>query len=235
MKLTYFIVLVLLTACTTTPKTDAVLIIDQTEERGILDEQTLLSIFDIPHGRITITEIIDQSLSRDISISKPKSLPYFLRVESKLRKQDKAFRDGFLTGLAKFNKPSDGLSQSYCYSVLARVCKKLAQSEADNKFILISGDLLHHTDDFSFYSYRKNPAQIMKDYDQIIETFESQFNDIRGESLDGIHISVAFFPSKENDRLYREVRKFWSRYFAEKNSNIEFVTSLHYSSQISTL
>lgn len=226
----------LITGCSAPPRTDVVVIFDQTEARNTINTEKLLPTLNIEYGSVTITEIIDQSFSKDTVITRLKSPSYLFRVESTEREKDKKFTTGLMKGQALYNRPSEGLDESHVYSVLARSCKKLSRSNADQKRILVFGDMFHHVKgEFSFYAYRENPSQIMESYDQIVEILERDYPDIKDADLTGIGILVIYYPNKENDRLYREVRKFWSRYFTGKNVRIEFVTNLPYGSQISAL
>lgn len=222
MRKVYITLIFVVMGCTTSPKSDAVLIFDQTEKREPLNENSLFSIYrTLSHGRITITEIIDQSISRSLVIYKPKSPSYLLRTESEEREKERKFEKDFISGLQAFEAPSKKLFKSYVYSVFVESLYKLAQSQADQKSILVFSDLFEHAE-FSFYKYRKTPLKIRDDYQKIVTQLETYDNRIKEADLSGIMISVVFHPSKKNDALFREVRQFWTRYYQSKNAEIRF-------------
>ncbi|WP_442267621.1 hypothetical protein ACSIGC_08110 [Tenacibaculum sp. ZS6-P6] len=235
MRQVYIGLMFVLMGCTTSPKSDAVLIFDQTEKREPLNENSLFSIYrNISHGQITMTEIRDQSISKSTVIVKEESPSYFLRVESEQHEKELKFEKDFINGLQLYDVPNQELSKSYVYSVFAEHLYKLMESNADRKSILAFSDSFENAE-FSFYKYRKNPLKIRDDYQNIVAELEKHDPRIKDADLSGIVISVVFHPSKKDDSLFREVRQFWTRYYESKNAGIEFVTSLENSSLIQGL
>lgn len=233
MKLIYLSLVLMLSGCSLSKESDALLILDQTEERSSIDEDLLFSAYkNMAYGSVIITEIRDQFLTKKGVVKKPKSPSYWLQVETEERQKEANFKKDFKEELTPFNSVSERLSESFVYSVVAPHLKILANSTADHKAALIFSDLCENTPEFSFYKYSNNPYQIMKEYQQIVQKLEHQNDALTDTDLSGVSISVIYHPSKENDLLLREVRKFWHRYFTSKNAQIEFVLSLKSSSQI---
>ncbi|CAM1360766.1 hypothetical protein TPENAI_20059 [Tenacibaculum litopenaei] len=222
MRKVYITLIFIVMGCTTSPKSEAVLIFDQTEKREPLNENSLFSIYrTLSHGRITITEIIDQSSSKSIVVYKAESPPYLLRTEAEERAKERKFEQDFISGLQAFEAPSKNLPKSFVYSVFVASLYKLMQSQADQKSILVFSDLFEHAE-FSFYKYRKKPLKIRNDYQKIVTQLETYDTPLKNADLSGIVISVVFHPSKKNDALFREVRQFWTRYYQSKNAEIRF-------------
>lgn len=239
MKTRYLIpmtTLLLLLGCSSPKQSERVLIIDKTEKYMPLDAQSIFDLYKgIHYGRITITETIDQSVSNSSIIYKQKSPSYLFRIENKEREKEVNFERDFMRKFQLFNQPSGQLEESYVYSVLARELKRLASSTADDRSVLVFGDLCENTHNFRFYDYRKDPARILEDYDLIVEVLERQSPRLKDADLRGIKISVVHHPDKENDHLLRYVWEFWSKYFQSRHAEIEFVTSLENSSLIQGL
>lgn len=233
MKLLYISLMLILSGCSLSTESDSLLILDQTEERSIIDADLLFTAYkDMQHGSIVITEIRDQFLSDKEIVNKAQSPYYWLQVKTEEIQKEADFKEDFKDKFSPFNSTSEKLSESFVYSVVAPHMKTLASSTADHRSAIIFSDLCENTPEFSFYKYRNRPYKIMEGYQQIVETLEHQNDVLKDADLSGVSISVVYHPSKENDLLLREVRKFWTAYFTSKNAQIEFVLSLKGSSQI---
>ena len=212
--------------CTAPQMENMAFIFDQTEMHKALNTEHLINSVNIDFGNVLITEIINQSLSKDAIVFKEQSPFYLFQKYGEELQKDKDFQNDLRIGFDQYNRDTEGLDESFVFPTLARVCKDFSHSKSD---IIVFSDLFHHENNgFSFYAYKNNPDELMVDYSIIVKALEREYLALTdGVDLSGISIHVIYYPSRENDRLYREVRKFWHRYFSEKNAQIEFATSLN--------
>ena len=231
MKTRILMVLITLFGCSKPNKTDTVIIFDQTDKRTPLDKTAVFKLYkNIDHGKITFTEITDQSITSSKTIAKQKSTPYITRVESQEREKDKKYKADFLSAVDHYNDFSTELEHSYVFSILSDQLIRLSRSKASERSILVIGDMCENTPQMNMYGYRENPIRILEEYELIVEILEGHYPNLKDADLSGITLSVVYHPSKEDDQLLRYVREFWSRYLQSKQVQIEFVTSLENSS-----
>ena len=218
----------LLASCAPYEKSDRTIVLDNTEARQeSITHQALFSLVkDMVQGKAVITEISDQSINQSTVITKKGEDTFLLRVEREVQEYEEQFKKAFFQALDQYEQALEDKNQSFVFESIASQCIRLASSSANDKQLWIFGDMLHHTDDFSFYHYRKTPQKIMTNYEQIVLKLESLEPAMADIDLTEIQIHVVYYPTKKNDLLFRQVRSFWIRYFQSKNAEVTFSTHL---------
>jgi len=223
-------VIVLMTACTTKTETASVVVLmDLTESNNDFpDAEVILSeVGGFEAGQITLSAITDTHAYpyHVVNLESPKS--YFLQVKEDEDSRLSNFKNEFKIAYETLRVPLGELQYSFVFSAMNTHLVKLSESNAQRKQFLCYSDLLQHSPAFSFYAYRHNPKQILKDYQRIVSKFEAEYENMKGVDLNGIDIAVMYTPQKKDDALYRYTSLFWMKFFKDKGAGeVKFIPLL---------
>ncbi len=219
-----------LNACSTKIDTfDVVVLMDLTEQYNAFPNASTViqDIGDFNAGQVTLSAITDTHTYpyHVINLESPK--PYLMQVKEEEDSRQGNFKSNFKAAYETLSVPTEELQYSFVFSAMNTHLVKLSASSAEHKHFLCYSDLLQHSPRFSFYAYRNNPKQILKDYDRIVSKFEAEYGDIKSMNLNGIDITVMYTPQKLNDALYYHTSQFWTKFFKSKGAGtIKFVPLL---------
>lgn len=222
--------MLVLNACTpATETTDIIVLMDVTETHNAFPNANVVlqDIGDFDAGQITLSAITDTHAYPYYVVSLETPKPYFMQVKEEEDSRQNNFKQDFKVAYETINISSEELQYSYVFSAINTHLVTLSKSKATHKHFLCYSDLLQHSANFSFYSYRHNPKQILKDYDAIIAKFEAEYGNIKGTDLRGVNVTVMYTPQKSDDALYYHTSQFWKRFFQDKGATkVRFIPLL---------
>ena len=149
---------------------------------------------------------------------------YLLSNKFKRKEKIKVFLSDMNKIIVSSEKEEIGKDNSAIYEPIAKELNRLSQSKADNRYMLVYGDLMQNTDEISFYD--KNTFSTLTSHpEKIRKYFETQ---IKLGDLHGIKIYMIYQPTNvRQDEQYKVVSSFYKKLFEEKGAIVEITANLN--------
>lgn len=221
MKNIFFLFLLLFTiSCTSekTSNTDLYIYLDftegQTYENLETDIDKYLELMQITqqhnrnYGTIRIYPLYDMAsaVSTTVKLKEGKSK---LEGNKYVREKEiNQFKEKVLERLTNLNTSHAGkaLNKSHIYQPICKGFKKLDNSNADHKIVLIYSDMLENSDLANFHSKSL-------DYKSMKSKFDKKY---QIADLSEIELFIIYPIHKNNDQKITKALKIWKQFFAEK-------------------
>ena len=174
------------------------------------------------HIRMRVTHIGETSFPPVQTIELEEGEPLWSMVKSKRRAVQKTFIEEASAAIEVHTKPK-GLSSSRVFDCLCHVLPPLVNSDADRRTVLITSDLLEHSDVEDFYTLN---GRMPDAFLTIKNRFETHCPALKEASFSGIDFTAVYLPDKMRDKSTRHARAFWAMYIRDKGGQIEFLPNL---------
>lgn len=174
------------------------------------------------HIRVQVTHIGETSFPPIQTIELEEGEPIRSMVKTKRRAAQKAFIEDTKAAIEVHTK-AKGLPSSRVFDCLCRVLPPFVKSEADQKKVFITSDLLENSDIDNFYSLH---ARMPGKFQTIKDRFETHCPVLKDLSFSGIDFTAVYLPDKARDKSTRYSRMFWEMYIESKGGVIEFLPNL---------
>lgn len=172
--------------------------------------------------RVRITQIGETSFPVIQTLELASGGPLWSMVKTKRRKEQALFSQDLTAAIKEATAPM-GLPSSYVFDCLCQTLPALADTEADQKIVLIISDMLEYSEVEDFYTLA---VRLAGGYGQVVKTLELRCPALHGVDLSGISITAVYLPDSKRDKATRAARQFWSRYIQSKGGVIEFLPNL---------
>ncbi|MEL7146132.1 MAG: hypothetical protein AAFO69_07170 [Bacteroidota bacterium] len=132
--------------------------------------------------------------------------------------------------VAKFTKDFEALRDRVCaiepkeydhsriYVSFCQVIQELHERPGDRKVVVLASDLLEFTELLNLYTYRSDPAVLMKNYEQITQTLLSQCS--LPEDLTGIEVVLDLPSSNKDDGLVFQAQLLYQRLLTDLGAKV---------------
>lgn len=220
------IIVAIALGCSEPEESKTVVLIDKTVDTPFNQSDQLISLLNnIKSGEVTFSSIDDLAIGFDTTVTKP----FSSYLNSNLKKEaevEAAFLQGIKQGLQKVSVIDRKYNKSYVFAKISHFSSKLARSDFSRRSVILVSDGVEHNDVASFYRFVSAPKHLMENYDDLFFSLESEFSEIKGLQLSGIHFIFLYSPDNQEEAFFRECRKFWTKYLSEKGGTVEFKTQL---------
>lgn len=205
--------------CSDAVKTsDTIFLFDLTESEGQRPafETVMSHIEDMQSGSVIFSVISDRHAYpyKHIHLSAPK--PYWQQIKEEEDQRVLQFHEGLKGAYISLPRPIDSPQQSLVFSALATHLKRLSQSTADSKKMIIYSDMLQYEKKgINFYRYQNNPKGLVRAKENIIQDFKDEYDPKGSLDLSEIEIIIYHTPRPEHDALWRSMQDFYIAFFDE--------------------